>query len=173
MTLTEIINQRHSCREYEEKQVSDDLIRRIINVARNAPSARNLQEWRFVAVTDRDTIARITEDAGKQEWWRGVPAMIACCADTNNHVMRCKQLCYPIDLAIIIDHMTLLATEAGLATCWIGAFDEDVVKDVCAIPRHIRVVELLALGYPADSPEPKSRLPLEEILYREKWGEAY
>ena len=83
--------------------------------------------------------------------------------------MRCGQNAYPIDLAIAIDHMTLQAVEEGLGTCWIGSFFEDQVKNILGIPKDVRVVELLALGYPADQPKPKTRNPIESIVRYEKW----
>ena len=84
--------------------------------------------------------------------------------------MTCGQLCYPIDVAIAIDHMTLIAVEEGLGTCWIGAFFEDKVKSMLNIPDDIRVVELLTLGYPKDdSIKEKSRLALERIVKWETW----
>jgi nitroreductase len=84
--------------------------------------------------------------------------------------MRCGQACYPIDMAIAIDHLTLAAVAEGLGTCWIGSFDPDTVRQILGIPEEIVVVELLPLGYPKD-PEPvaKSRLPLETIVRYEKW----
>jgi nitroreductase len=98
------------------------------------------------------------------------PVVIACCAETDNHAMTCGQLCYTIDVPIAIEHMVLKATEEGLGTCWIGAFYEDQVKEILGIPKDIRVVELLTLGY-ADKPcsSHKDRLSLKEIVMYEGW----
>ncbi|MCK4261784.1 nitroreductase family protein, partial [bacterium] len=99
------------------------------------------------------------------------PVVIACCAKTDNHKMTCGQLCYPIDVAIAIEHMALKAVEEGLGTCWIGAFYEDEAKKILNIPEEIRVVELLTLGYPAEEAEvKKNRLALEEIVMYDKWS---
>jgi nitroreductase len=83
--------------------------------------------------------------------------------------MSCGQLCYPIDVAISVDHMALKAVEEGLGTCWVGAFYEDEVKKILGIPDDIRVVELLTLGYPVDVPPPRRRLNLTDIVRYEKW----
>jgi nitroreductase len=84
--------------------------------------------------------------------------------------MTCGQASYPIDVAIAIDHITLCAASEGLGTCWIGAFYEDEVKKILAIPPEIRVVALLPIGYPQDpSPVRKFRLPLEKIVMPESW----
>jgi len=84
--------------------------------------------------------------------------------------MACGQLCYPIDVAIAIDHLALCAVAEGLGTCWIGAFDEDEVKKIIGIPPRIRVVELLPIGYPKNpAPVKKSRLPIKKIVKHERW----
>ena len=92
------------------------------------------------------------------------------CPFTDEHVMTCGQMCYPIDVAIAIEHMVLKATEEGLGTCWVGAFHEEEVKKALDIPKAVRVVELLALGYAQEDKIPvKQRLNLKEIVMFEKW----
>lgn len=143
---------------------------RLLEAARLAPSASNRQEWRFVIVRDADVRAKLSQAARKQKFIAEAPVVVACCADTNNHVMTCGQLCYPIDVAIAVDHITLCAAAEGLGTCWVGAFYENKVKKILNIPKHIRVVELLAVGYPKDpSPAEKSRLPLKDLVRYERW----
>jgi nitroreductase len=84
--------------------------------------------------------------------------------------MACGQLCYPIDVAIAIDHITLCAVDEGLGTCWVGAFDEDQVKELLGIPPQIRVVGLLPVGYAQDSSKVgKNRLLLQELIKYERW----
>ena len=78
---------------------------------------------------------------------------------------------FAVDLAIAVDHMTLKATEEGLGTCWIGAFSQEKVKKVLEIPERYKVVVLLPLGFPADTPEPKSRKNIEEIVCYENFSD--
>jgi nitroreductase len=108
--------------------------------------------------------------AANQSFVGQAPIVIACCADTDGHIMRCGQACYPIDVAIAIDHITLAAVEEGLGTCWIGAFSEPEVKEILGIPERIRVVQLLTLGYPATDPKPRQRKALGEIVGYDKWS---
>lgn len=170
MDIYEIIKKRKSVRTYKEKEIEEDKLKRILEAARLAPSASNKQEWRFVVVRDRAKIVELSAAANSQTFIAGAPVVIACCAETDEHVMTCGQLCYPIDLAIAIDHITLTAVEEGLGTCWIGAFSEDKVKKLLNIPKHIRVVELLLLGYPQDdSLKIKNRLSFDEIVKWESW----
>jgi nitroreductase len=171
MTVEEAIRNRQSVRSYLSKPVEREKIMALLEAARIAPSAGNRQEWRFIVVTDDKTRKKMAKAAAGQVFVGEAPCVIACCADSDNHEMRCGQLCYPIDVAIAIDHITLRAAELGLGTCWIGAFHEDKVKKILNIPNTIRVVELLTLGYPQDKTiRKKNRHELKEIVFYEEWG---
>jgi len=171
LDVYEAIKKRKSVRRYKDKDVEQDKLMKILEAARLAPSAANKQEWRFVVVRDKEKRQKLSEAARGQKFVAEAPVVIACCAETDYHEMTCGQLCYPIDVSIAIDHMTLIAVEEELGTCWIGAFYEDKVKSILNIPANIRVVELLTLGYPIyDSIKEKSRLPLEKIIKWEMWG---
>jgi nitroreductase len=171
MTVIEAIRTRQSVRSYEKRPVEREKIEEVIEAARLAPSAGNRQEWRFVAVTDPAKRNKLAHESAGQAFVGEAPCVIACCAETDSHTMRCGQLCYPIDVAIAIDHLTLSAAELGLGTCWIGSFSEDEVKRILEIPEPVKVVELLTLGYPKDPrPKAKNRLERDRILFFERWG---
>ena len=169
MDIIDVIKERRSVRSYADKPVEREKLERLLEAARLAPSASNRQEWRFVVVTDEQRRKALVAAAANQEFVGRAPVVIAACAETDAHVMRCGQQCYPIDVAIAIDHITLQAVAEGMGTCWIGAFHEDPVKEILNIPKDIRVVELLTVGYPADSARPRSRLPFERIVHWETW----
>jgi nitroreductase len=170
LDVYEAIRKRKSVRRYKDKDVEQEKLIRILKAARLAPSAANKQEWRFVVVRDKEKRKKLSDAARGQNFVAEAPVVIACCAETDYHEMTCGQLCYPIDVAIAIDHITLAAVEEDLGTCWIGAFYEDKAKDILDIPDRIRIVELLTLGYPTDdSIKKKSRLPMESIVKFEKW----
>lgn len=170
MDVYEAIAARKSVRAFEDRDVPEDVVLRLLEAARFAPSASNRQEWRFVVVRDPAKRKRLAQVANAQEFVGEAPVVLACCAETDGHVMPCGQLSYPIDVAIAIDHVTLCAVAEGLGTCWIGAFDEGQVKDMLSIPPQFRVVALLPIGYPQDpAPVAKSRFPLEKIVKRERW----
>ncbi len=169
MDVMEVIKQRRSIRNYADRAVEDEKLKLILEAGRLAPSAANRQEWRYVVVTDPDTRQKLMQAAKGQVFVSQAPVIVVACAETDNHLMTCGQLCYPIDVAISIDHMALKAVEEGLGTCWVGAFYEEQVKKVLGIPDDIRVVELLTLGYPEDIPPPRPRKTLSEIVHYEKW----
>jgi len=173
MDVFEAIKKRRSIRTYLDKELEHEKLTVLLEAARQAPSASNRQEWRFVVVEDKKTKKKLSEAAKGQKLVEEASVIIACCAETDNHHMTCGQACYPIDVAIAIDHMSLVAVKLGLGTCWVGAFFEDKVKDILKIPKHIRVVELLAVGYPKNEPsEPKHRLSLDEITFFGTWGKS-
>jgi len=172
MNVFEAIKLRYSVRRYKDKPVEEDKLRKVLEAGRLAPSAKNRQEWRYVVVRDREKRQKLMTAAKNQRFVGEAPVVIAACAEDDNYVMSCGQLAYPIDVAISIDHMTLVAVEEGLGTCWIGAFWEDQAKEILNIPGNIRIVLLLILGYPADSIKPKSRMPLEEIVMYDEWGKS-
>ena len=84
------------------------------------------------------------------------PVVVAGVGLTPDRVMRCDIPGDPVDLAIAMEHLALAATAEGLGTCWIGAFDQDQVREVLGIPESAKVVELMTLGYPAGSPRSKT-----------------
>lgn len=170
MDVYEAISVRKSVRAFKGKEVPGDVITRLLGAAQRAPSANNSQEWRFVVVRNPETREKISQAACGQKFIATAPVVLACCAETDDHIMTCNQRSYPIDVAIAIDHITLCATAEGLGTCWIGAFYEDQVKEILGIPPHIRVVILLPIGYPQDpTPVEKYRLPLEKIVKYDRW----
>jgi nitroreductase len=170
MDVYDAIRTRKSVRTYIDRPVEEEMLKRVIDAARAAPSARNGQEWRFVAVRDRETRKKIAQDAARQPFIGTAAVLLACCAETDGRVMRCGQPAYPIDVAIAMDHLALAAAAEGLGTCWIGSFDEALVKAILGIPSAVRVVQLMPLGWPSDpAPVAKSRLGLDTVLHSERW----
>ncbi|HMA99767.1 MAG TPA: nitroreductase family protein, partial [Spirochaetota bacterium] len=125
MDIYQLITQRKSVRSYKEQPVPAAVLERVLEAGRMAPSAKNLQEWRFVVVQQAKQRGLLAEAANGQRFVGQAPVVIACCAVTDGHVMSCGQQCYPIDVAIAVDHLTLAAAAEGLGTCWIGAFQEE------------------------------------------------
>ncbi len=173
MDVMDAVKKRYSVRRYEDRPVEAEKLERVLEAARLAPSAKNLQEWRFVVVQDAETRQRLIEAANGQSFVGQAPVVIAACAVDADHVMPCGLHSFSIDVAIALEHIALQATAEGLGTCWIGAFDESKVRKVLDIPENVRVVDLMPLGYPADEPRKKSRMALDEIAMRERWEGAW
>jgi len=169
MNVFEAIKTRRSVRSYKDRDIEEEKLKKILEAARLAPSAKNLQQWKFVVVREREKRKKLAEAANRQDFIGEAPVVIAAVSLNPNNVMGCGVPSYPVDLAIAVDHMTLQAVEEGLGTCWIGAFDQEKVKEILKVPEDYKVVVLLPLGYPADTPKPKLRKNLEEIISFEEF----
>jgi nitroreductase len=168
MTVIEAIQKRYSCRAYLGKPVEQEKLDQIFEAARLAPSAKNLQDWRFVVVTDKNIKQQVAGCTNHQESFGQAGAIIAACSICKE-TMKCGQQIAPIDVSIALEHIALMAAELGLATCWIGSFDAGRVKDVLEIPKEVAIIELMALGYPAGGNRQTTREPVKNIVCRDKW----
>jgi len=169
MKVLDAIVKRYSCRSYEDRAIESEKLDLIYEAARLAPSAKNLQDWRFVAVTDPGLKAQVAAAANNQMFIAKAAIILVGCS-VCKETMRCGQRIAPIDVAIALDHLCLQAAELGLGTCWIGSFYPDKIRPILGIPQDVEIVELMAIGYPASPPKPRSRLPVEAIVRHEKWA---
>jgi nitroreductase len=167
--VLEAIRKRYSCRAYQDKPIEQEKLAQIFEAARLAPSAKNLQDWRFVAVRDKDKKRQVAESTNHPEVFGKAGVIIAACSNSND-VMKCGQAAGPIDVAIALEHICLQATELGLATCWIGSFEPEKVRKALEIPQDVAIIELMALGYPADKAKKPSREPIGKIVCYEQWA---
>lgn len=170
MSFLALAGARYSVRSYTDAPVEDDKLQQVLEAARIAPSACNLQPWRIVVVTQPEGRAALGQ-AYDREWFRNAPVQIAVCVDTEECWKRFDGVSYAeVDAAIAMDHITLAACDQGLGTCWIGAFKADVARTALGLPAHVSPVALTPLGYPAARPKPKDRKPADDIVYWERFG---
>ncbi|HOF88967.1 MAG TPA: nitroreductase family protein [Armatimonadota bacterium] len=165
MSFLELVTNRYSVRKYDCRPVPAEVLARILEAARLAPSACNTQPWRFFVVTNAAARAALFPHE-RQAWISAAPVVLVACSypahawkrayDGKNHA--------DVDLAIAMEHLVLAATEAGLGTCWICAFDPAVFRQVLTLPPDMEPVAATPLGYSLDTPRPKHRKPLAEIV---------
>lgn len=164
MDFYEVVQKRRSVRTYKELPVPDDVLMRILEAARLAPSANNRQPWKFIVVRDRELRERLAKAACYQNFVGEAPVVIAAVSTEPTYVMTNGVPAYAVDLAIATEHIALAATNEGLGTCWIGAYDQEEVKRILDVPEDRKVVALLTLGYPRGKPGPTWRKPIHEIV---------
>lgn len=165
MDVFSAIQKRRSIRSYLPKEIEEEKLKRILEAARLAPSARNRQEWRFIVVRSKEKREELVREASPHQLFMlSAPVIIVAYTLDRDYVMRCGVPARYIDVAIALTHIHLQAVEEGLGTCWIGSFYQDKVKKVLNLPEEAEVIQLMTLGYPAEDPEPRPRLPLEEIV---------
>lgn len=171
MDIYEAIKKRRSVRNYKSNPVPEENLKRILEAARLAPSAKNKQDWKFIIVKDSEKRKKLSIAARNQEFIAEAPIVIAGVALDPDYIMSCEVPGYALNLAIAMEHIALSAAAEGLGTCWIGAFSQKEVKEILNIPKNYKVAALMPLGFPADQPGPKSRKSLEEITCEENFTE--
>jgi nitroreductase len=172
MNFFELIKKRYSARGYKNIPVEDDKIMQILEAGRLAPSATNAQPVHFIVIKERESLEKIYS-AYEREWFQTAPVVIAICGDENTAWKHKDGTSYAsVDVAIAIDHITLAATELGLGTCWIGAFDRTKAAEILQTPTGINPLFLLSVGYPMDNPDLSRhniRKPMSDILHFNKF----
>lgn len=171
-SFLDLVKERRSIRAYSSQPVPEEVVRSIIELALLAPSARNLQPWHVIVVTDERRRKQLADIAGGQSFVGEAPVVLVFAATEPGRVMSCGIPAYAVDLSILVTHVILAAAEKGLGTCWIGAFDPDRAARAMEIPEEHRVFTILPLGYPAETPAPRSRESFEEMVSFEGYGGA-
>jgi nitroreductase len=181
MDFTEIIEKRRSVRKYKIDPVPENILNKVLEAARVAPSWSNMQCWKYIVIKD-DSIKKKLADvlpSGNpvKKAFIQAPIIIAGCADPErsgyigSQKVGDKQW-HVLDLGISMQQLVLAATNEGLGTCWVCWFNENKVKDILKVPENIDVVALTPLGYPDEEPKAKRRKTLEEIIYYEQYGRS-
>ncbi len=171
MEVFDAIMARKSVRAYDSKAVPDEVLMKVLEAGRQAPSASNRQPWFFLAVTDQEKRNALT-GGPYAKFLKESPLVIVGIGDPQTS----REWCV-VDVTIALTQMVLAATNEGLGTCWIGSFYEDKVKEALGIPGKLKVVAMLAVGYPREKTDfkakvmrAKNRKPMEDILSFEQFG---
>jgi nitroreductase len=169
--LYDVVSRRLSVRSYKPDPVPKEVLNRILEAGRLAPSAKNLQPWKFIVVRDPAIRQALVPACRGQSSVGQAPIVICGCAIDAQvwKGMGGYWSAEAVDITIALEHMILAAAAEGLGTCWIGAFLEAEVKKVLAIPEGVKPIALTPLGYPATDAKPRPRKPLSEIVCYDKY----
>jgi len=170
MDFQELIRKRYSVRAYRPDPVEEEKLGRVLEAARLAPTAANRQPFRVIVI---DAAARAEElrRVYGRDWFTQAPLVLAVCAVPGEGWTRKADgwNAAETDAAIVMTHIVLAAAEEGLGTCWVGAFDPRAAREALGLPPEAVPAAFTPLGYPADSPAPKKRRPLSELVRRDRW----
>jgi len=171
MEFYEVIEKRKSVRKYKPTKIPENILKRILEAGRIAPSAKNIQPWKFIVITDPEIKKEIAEASRGQHFMAEADVIICGCALEKIAWGRMGgyMSSFAVDLTIAMDHMILAAANEGLGTCWIGAFEEKKVKEILNVPDDVRVVALTPVGYPAEDPKDRGRKAFSEIISYERY----
>jgi nitroreductase len=171
MDVLEAIQKRRSIRSYLKKNLPQEVVNQLLEAARWAPSAGNVQPWAFVVVSSEAMKQKLSMAAFGQRDLEEASVVIVVCADQKraeqSYGARGKTLYCIQDTAAAVENILLTATSLGLGACWIGAFKEEEIWKAIKAPKDTRPVALIPVGYPNESPPARSRRPLSEIVHKE------
>ncbi len=169
MQFLELAQKRYSVRSFKSDPVEDDKLQQVLEAARLAPTRHNQQPFQLIVI---HTAGRETDLSRIYPGAHFVQAPIVICAcgiPSQDLVSQGIPGRRELDVGIVMDHLSLAATDLGLGTCWIGAFDRAAAREVLGLPEDIEPIIFMTLGYTDDPPRPKTRKALTELLRYERW----
>ena len=170
MGFKELIQKRYSVRQYKNIIVDREKIEAVLDAGRMAPSAVNFQPWQFIVIREKDMLEKI-QSTYSREWFKTAPVVIVICGDHAEGWHRASdgKDHTDIDVAIAVDHMTLMAAEMGLGTCWVCNFNPGLARDILDLPPNLEPVAMLPIGIPEEDDElstkVKKRKPFNQIVH--------
>jgi len=167
MDVFQAVKERRSIRSFLRKDIPEDVLPRLIDALRWAPTAGNLQSRKFFFIRDERTKKQIAVAALNQDFLSTAPVVVVGCADSSigiRYGRRGIELYSIQDVAVSVMAMMLVAFENGLGTCWVGAFQEAEVSKILDLPENLRPVAIIPVGYPEKIPKPPSRLSVKELV---------
>jgi nitroreductase len=169
MDLFDAIAGRYSVRGYKPDPVEDEKLTRVLEAARQAPTAANRQPFRIIVIHTRGREEEMARVYGRR-WLTQAPLVLAFVAVRGEAWRRMDDKPYDeVDATIAMDHLVLAATALGLGTCWIAAFDPAAAREVLGLPGDVELVALTPLGYPDKARAETGRRPLDELVRYERW----
>jgi len=175
LEVFEAIKTRRSIRAFTNEEVSEEEVKKLIDAARQAPSAGNIQPWEFIIMRNPQRKRRLTVAALDQTFIEEAPVVIVVCANEarsgRGYGARGVTLYCLQDTAAATQNMLLAACALGLGTCWVGAFNEEEVRKVVNVPREIRPVAIVPVGHPAEKPRSAPKRSITEIVHYETFQE--
>lgn len=171
MEFFEVLEKRYSVRAYKPDPIDDATLTKILEAINSAPSAGNLQAYEVIVVRDPERKRQLARAAWDQMFIAQAPVVLVFVANperNKRYGRRGAELYCLQDATIACAYAQLAAVALGLGSCWIGAFDDDAVRKVVGIPANMRPVAVLPIGVPADTPEPRERRPLSDLVHEEE-----
>lgn len=166
MKFLELARKRYSVRAYQNKPVEDEKLKEILEAARLAPTGANRQQFQLIVVHTAGREEELRPIYNK-DWFVHAPVIICACATSPEGQPFREGTAR--NVSIVVDHLVMAATDLGLGTCWIGAYDAAEAVKILGLPEYVHPVVFVAVGYAHDEPKPKTRKPIEEIVRYEHW----
>jgi len=173
MEVREAMKKRRSVNSFLDKKVDLDIVAEILDIAKEAPSSGNLQNWKVVVIDDKDKKDKISSACLNQKWINQAGVVLVICNDYENvnkmYGSRGKDIYSVQNCAAFIQNILIAATDIGLASCWIGSFELDKVRMILKIPDDVRPEGIIALGY-SDELKESTRYPINNFTFIDEYG---
>ena len=165
MDVIEAINQRCSIRGYENKPLSRDLLEKLVDAGRRAPTGRNVQPLEFIVITEKQTREQLASITEYGKFIAQAPACIAVYSKETKYFLE--------DGCAAIENILLAATGLGLGACWVAGDKKpytDIINGILEVSDGFKLIALIPVGYPTKRSTPRPKRPLKEVLHWEKFN---
>lgn len=173
MDVFEAIINRRSVRAFKQDPIPEELLNKVLEVARWAPSAGNLQARDYIIVRDPEIKKKLYEAALSQRFIEEAPLDLVVCANEERSAWkygeRGKELYCLLDAAAAVQNLLLAVHALGLGACWIGAFNDEAVSKILNLPRGVRPIAIIPIGYPNQKPLTPPRMNLKDVVHTNRY----
>jgi len=168
------IRTRRSVRKYLDLPIEFEKLMSILDAGRLAPSAGNLQDWKFVIIVDNEKRLQVAEACLQQYWMAQAPVHIAVIAEPKKqeryYGKRGEQVYSLLNAGAALENMLLAAHAQGLGACWVSAFEESILRRTLKLPDHVNPVGIVTLGYPDEKPVAPMKFELHNVVFFHEYG---
>lgn len=173
MDVFQTIRERRSIRRFRSDPIPNIIVDEIIDAARWAPSARNRQPWKFIIIVDPQIKKYLRNAAHGQSSIEMAPLTIVICTNevrsTKIYGDRGRRFYSLLDVAAAVQNMLLASYARGLETCWIGVFNDEMVREFLNLPLEVKPITIVPLGYPSENLRSSSRIALQNLVHRNRY----
>ncbi|MCF6335477.1 MAG: nitroreductase family protein [Spirochaetales bacterium] len=169
MQIIDEIKNWVTIKKYTDRGVDPEVLDRILEAGIRAPSAKNRQPWRFIACVKPSVREKIQTASFGQDHVGAAPVIIAACTTNTEYKMPNGQDSYPIDISLAVSFMMIQARAEQLGTCVVTTYNEAEIKEILTVPYSMRVVMLLLLGHPDETPLLTSRKLKSRVISYNHW----
>jgi len=165
MSFIDTVLSRRSVRRYEKQDIPKDVLDKILEAGRQAPSAGNKQPWHFIVLSDYDIKEKLSHGKWNTFVKDSAVTIVGCGYIGDEYGRKWST----VDISIALQNMVIAAWGLGIGSCWIGDFKEAEVKRLLNIPEDRKVIALVTFGYPAEKIESRQKKPMDEIVSYNKF----
>ena len=169
MNFQGLLRHRYSVRDYQSRPIDEDHLNQVLKAAQFAPTAANRQPFRLIIIQTKGKEDQL-RSIYNRDWFVHAPIIFCACGIPSSGWVREDGKSYiDMDVAIVMDHISLAAADLGLGTCWVASFDVATAREFLNIPSNAEPIVFMSLGYPVGEPGDKERKPLSELVSYETW----